>query len=87
MMCFSNNNPDFYIQTKGMNAGKPLKNPIPNSIGIIADRKKLIPEYLFFVVHYLHSIDAFKPFINGVAIPFITHKNISTVINNHFFKS
>lgn len=74
----------FFIQLKGENAGKPLKHSIPNSIGVVANTKVLVPEYFFYVVQYLFNVDAFKPFLKGSVIPFIRQRDIIQVIEKYF---
>ena len=73
---------DFFIQLKGEHAGKPLKNKIPNSIGIRVDRRFLDAQYLFYLVTYLYMAGKFKQYIKGSVIPFITQKDIAKAIFN-----
>jgi hypothetical protein len=82
MFKFSHSNPDFYIQIKGENSGKPLKSKIPNSVGIVVDRDKLVPDYLFYIVQHLFLTEEFRPHITGSAVPFITLPKIKQTILN-----
>jgi hypothetical protein len=83
MFYLTSENPDFWIQLKGQNAGKPLRQPIPNSVGIRTEKQILDPIYFFYLVDYLFSIDAFKPFLKGSVIPFLTRADFSFVIHSH----
>ncbi len=87
MYLLTNANPDFWIQLKGLNAGQPLKKPIPNCIGVTTDKKVLDPHFFFYVVHYLFINRKFEPYIKGSVIPYIRNKDIHTVITSHFSKS
>jgi hypothetical protein len=84
MLAFTDQYPDFWIQLKGDNAGKPLRVPIPNSIGVKADPAHLVPDFLFYTVQFLHLSGAFTPYIKGSAVPFITQRSIIQVLLNHF---
>jgi hypothetical protein len=84
MFLFTSENPDFWIQLKGSNAGKPLHQPIPNSIGVLTNHQVLDPMYFFYVIEYLFTRDAFRPYLKGSVIPYITHTDISKVILSHF---
>ena len=84
MFLFTSENPDFWIQLKGSNAGKPLHQPIPNSIGIMTNHQVLDPMYFFYVIEYLFSRNAFRPYLKGSVIPYITRQDISEVILSHF---
>lgn len=77
---------DFFIQLKGENAGKPLKNHIPNSIGIKVNRELLVPEFLYYVVLNLYNTEKFRVNLKGSVIPYITIKDISIVIYSFFIK-
>jgi hypothetical protein len=86
LFIFSNSelNSNFHIQLKGDNAGKPLKEAIPNSIGLCVTNHRLDPKYFFYVVQYLHVSGFFKPFIKGSVVPFINQSDIKKVIHNYF---
>ncbi len=85
MIQFTNQDPDFWIQLKGNNAGKPLRQKIPNSIGIKTDPVHLVPDFLFYTVLYLFQSGAFQPHIQGSVVPYITQNTIVQVIVNHWF--
>ena len=84
MFVFTKEKPDFWIQLKGSNAGKPLHAEIPNSIGIRTNHQVLDPHYFFYVVEYLYSRNLFKAYIKGSVIPYITHSDIKKVISASF---
>ena len=50
MIQFTNEDPDFWIQLIGLNAGRPLREKIPNSIGVKTDPAYLVPDFLFYTV-------------------------------------
>ena len=83
MFLFTSENPDFWIQLKGSNAGKPLHQPIPNSIGVLTNHKVLDPMFFFYTVEYLFSRNAFRPYLKGSVIPYITRADIQEVIHTH----
>jgi hypothetical protein len=83
---FSNEDPDFYIQLKGLNAGKPLQDPICNSIGIIANKEIMDPRFLYYTVLYIFNTGNFKVFLRGSVIPYIRQPDIKFVIYNHFIQ-
>ena len=82
MIQFTNDYPDFWIQLRGQNAGKPLRKKIPNSIGVKTDPAILVPDFLFYTLEYLYSSGAFQPYISGSVLPFISHRNILAVLSN-----
>lgn len=84
MIQFTDNDPDFWIQLKGQNAGRPLREKIPNSIGVKTDPAHLVPDFLFYTLEYLFSAGAFQPYLRGAVIPFITRQGILTVLFNHW---
>lgn len=84
MFCFTDDNPDFYIQLKGENAGRPLNEKMPNSVGIKTDPKLLVSGFLFYTVLYLFQTGIFRRYLRGSVIPFITQRDISHVIISHF---
>ena len=84
MIHFTKEDPDFWIQLKGQNAGKPLREKIPNSIGVKTDPAILVPDFLFYTLEYLFASGAFQLYISGSVIPFISQKDILTVLFNHW---
>jgi len=59
--------PQFYIQSKGLHSGRPLKTAIPNCFSVYTTTPKL-----FELVYVLYIGGLFKPFIRGSVVPFIT---------------
>ena len=84
MIHFTNQDPDFWIQLKGQNAGKPLREKIPNSIGVKTDPAILVPDFLFYTIEFLYASGSFRPYLSGSVIPFISQRNILTVLLNHW---
>ena len=84
MIHFTKEDSDFWIQLKGQNAGKPLREKIPNSIGVKTDPAILLPDFLFYTLEYLHASGAFQPYISGSVVPFISQRNILSVLINHW---
>ena len=56
----------FYIQAKGLHAGRPLKNPIRNCFAVQTDEK-----HAFESVYVGWVSRQFEPYIGGSVIPFI----------------
>ncbi|WP_020531413.1 DUF6943 family protein [Flexithrix dorotheae] len=73
---------DFYIQSKGENAGKPMWDPSANCFGIITDPEILLPKYFYYLVLAAYNRGAFKPFIKGSVIPYITIEDFCQAISN-----
>ena len=59
-------NADFYIQSHGNNAGRPLKKPIRNCFAVFTDKKNA-----FEIVNCLFISKAFEYYITGSVIPFV----------------
>ena len=57
---------NFYIQSKGLHSGRPLKNPIPNCFAVNTDI-----ENAFEIVYSLWIGKKFQNNIIGSVIPFI----------------
>lgn len=87
MFEFCNDDPDFWVQLKGIAAGKPLRQPIPNSIGIKTNPDLLIPGFLFYTILHLYNTGAFKPHIKGSVIPYIRQGSITEVLIDHWHSS
>ena len=81
MYKFTKTNPDFWVQLKGDNAGKPLRVVMPNSIGILTDHEILDPQFFYYVVEYLFLSGRFRVHIMGSVIPYIRQQDIRQVIN------
>ena len=80
MMQFTQTDPDFWIQLKGLNSGRPLREKIPNSIGVKTDPDLLVPDFLFYTLEYLFQSDAFRPMLRGSVVPYITRRVILEVL-------
>jgi hypothetical protein len=62
--------PHFWVLCKGMNSGKPLTAPCPNSFTIEAENDDL-RQMLYWVSFALWKSKAFHPYLIGSVIPFI----------------
>lgn len=56
----------FYIQSKGLHAGRPMVDPIPNSFAVYTDAP-----HAYDVAFAAWVAGAYKPAIIGTCIPFI----------------
>ena len=72
-------NADFYIQNKGLHAGRPLKKPIPNCWVI----KNSFPNAFEFCLMLYYSKEI-KNLIKGSVIPFITLHDYRKLIERQF---
>lgn len=70
----------FFIQLKGENAGKPLREQIPNSVGLMVNERFVVPEFLYYLVLHLHNSGKFKQRQRGSVIPFLKHTDILKTI-------
>lgn len=84
MFKFTDQDPDFWIQLKGENAGRPLRTCIPNSIGVKTDPNYLVSDFLFYTVQYLFSSGHFRPFIKGSVVPYIRQQDITVALVDHW---
>lgn len=72
----------FYIQSKGLNSGQPLLQPIPNSfIAICSDADHL--QYWIALTRALFLSRKFEPYIIGSVVPFIRINDVKQVLNAH----
>ena len=65
----------FYIQSKGLHSGRPLKNPIPNCFAVITDTPNA-----YEIVYSLWKGKAFYNQIIGSVIPFIRISDIKKIV-------
>lgn len=79
------NKAHFFIQTKGLNAGQPLKKQIPNCIGIQVNEQLLVPDYFYYLVLNLFLSGKFKNKIKGSVIPYIRQSDITEAIFEFMF--
>lgn len=87
MFTFTDQEPDFWIQLKGNAAGKPLRIPIPNSVGVKVDPSLLVSDFLFYTIEYLFLSGAFIPHLKGSVVPFIRQNSITKVLILHWVSS
>lgn len=73
--------PHFYIQNKGLNSGKALNDPIPNSFVVATDTEKEC-EAIYFLCMSLQIGRYFSYYIKGSVIPFITIDDTRKVLNS-----
>ena len=74
------NQPHFYIQNKGLNSGKALNDPIPNSFIVTTDTNEQRDE-LYYLCFSLQIGRYFSYYIKGSVIPFITIDDARKVVN------
>lgn len=74
------NQPHFYIQNKGLNSGKALNDPIPNSF-IVTTETDEQREALYYLCFSLQIGRYFSYYIKGSVIPFITIDDTRKVLN------
>ena len=65
-----NPKPHFWVLCKGMNSGKPLSMPCPNSFRVETETEEM-KESLYWVSFSLWRAKAFHPYLIGSVIPFI----------------
>lgn len=63
--------PHFYILNKGMNSGKPLKEPCPNCFVLTANTEEEL-QSLYWLCFGLWKAKSFHYYLKGSVIPFIT---------------
>jgi methionine aminopeptidase len=77
---FAKKDADFYVMKKGQNAGQIVKEPGPNTIGIVVDRDVFVPKYAEYMFQNIHNQGLFKARQKGTTIPFITNDDIDDVV-------
>jgi hypothetical protein len=73
---------DFYIQSHGDHAGRPLKEPIRNCFAIWTDTT-----YAFEICTCLYIARKYEYFIIGSCVPFVRLFEIKALLSNEFSKS
>jgi hypothetical protein len=71
--------PHFFIQNKGNNSGKPLKNEIPNCFVFLSESEEE-KEFYYSLLFALWSSKAFYIFLRGSVIPFIVLHELKNCI-------
>lgn len=72
--------PHLFILNKGMNSGKPQKEPFTNSFVIIFQNEEDC-ESIYFVAYSLWKTKFWHPFLVGSVIPFLRLPNFSKEFN------
>ena len=74
----------FFIQSKGLDAGKVLNEPIANCFEVEIDKNVLDENYAFYLVSAVYYKGCFKKYVKGTAVPYITIKDGLKAINDFF---
>jgi hypothetical protein len=77
---------DFYVQSKGSDAGKPLKEPSANCFAVITDNSRLLPDYFYYMVLAAWQQGTFRPYLRGSVIPFLTIDNFNKALLKKYGK-
>ena len=72
--------PHLFILNKGMNSGKPQREPFTNSFVVIFQNEEDC-ESLYFVAYSLWKTKFWHPFLVGSVIPFLRLPNFSKEFN------
>jgi hypothetical protein len=73
---YSGQKADFYIQAKGLHAGRPLKHPKVNSFAVNTNITNA-----YEVVFSLWKGKAFKNYIIGSVVPFIRVSSVKEIVS------
>jgi hypothetical protein len=71
--------PHFYILNKGMNSGKPLKNPCPNCFVCIFDNEA-DKDLMLWLCFGLWRTKSFHFYLRGSVIPFINIDDVKYLL-------
>ena len=71
----------FFILNKGLNSGKPLKNPCPNCF-ILKCQSDEVKQELFWLTFSLWQGKVFRPHLIGSVIPYIRIKDLTNVLKH-----
>lgn len=74
---YSGQKADFYIQNKGLHAGRPLTKPIRNCLAVDTD----VPN-AFKICYALYRSKAYRSSILGSVIPFIRKTDVVAIITH-----
>lgn len=77
--------PHFFVMSKGLNSGKPLKNPCANCFIVICKSEQL-KEQLFWLCYGMWQSKAFHIYLRGSVIPFISIVEFRKSIGEAFSK-
>ncbi len=81
----NSNHADFFVQSKGNNAGQPLKVATANCFEVkVTETEILLPEYLYYMVMAAHQVGAFKKYIKGSVVPFLTIEDFYKGFAEHY---
>ena len=75
--------PHLFLLNKGMNSGKPQKEPFTNSFVIIFQNEEDC-ESLFFIAYSLWQTKFWHQHLVGSVIPFLRLNDFKKVLANHF---
>jgi len=73
--------PHFYVLSKGLNSGKPMRKPCPNCYVLKTDTEEQ-KEFYFYLCQALKIGAYFKYYLRGSVILFITIDDVRKVIDN-----
>lgn len=73
---------NFYIQSKGLHAGRPMRNPIPNCFAVETNI-----ENSYEIIYSLWKGKSFKHFIGGSVIPFIKISDVKKIVGKAIDKA
>jgi len=69
----------FFLQVKGLHAGRPLREAIPNSVGVITHAP-----FAFELCFAAYTARAYRARIKGTCIPFVTMVDVQEVLTPWF---
>lgn len=72
---FTGQDATFYIQSKGLHSGRPMKTPKSNCFAVTTSI-----ENSFEIVFALYKGNAFKEWIKGSVIPFISITDLKKIV-------
>ena len=73
----------FFILSRGLNSGKPLKTPCPNCFAVIANSAN-DAEKIYWITYALWQGRNFHQSLVGSVIPFIRKKDLQDMIKTAF---
>lgn len=75
---------NFYIQSKGSNAGQVMDKPTKNCFCVQVDPNIFDDKYAFYLFQTIYSAGFFKKYITGSVIPYLTKQSAFNAINDFF---
>jgi len=76
---------EFYILSKGNNAGRPLRKACPNCFALSFDDYDTCEEH-YWLCFAMFQSRVFEPYLTGSVIPFLRLPDVLGLLETHYYK-